>query len=944
MLALFITLALAAVATATDTATRADCCSVQHTSCAEASDSTCPAYLACMQQCNEACSASCSIRCLLDTVPQTDHKVQTLLQCQAKHCPANKASDASAAAATTTATSAPHRLNQDFSMLPELKDAGFALDGSQRVQWQLRRWRRGPTFGVLENKLLGHTLLDALALPQQEVLYGAFATKALGRWPKYSRAELVKVVSGDPSHAFVLKSATNGGNADVLVMTPAKWDASSWTADKVADYAEQFLHGKWFSEWGQKYEHRGVIMQANALTPDQDGSSSAAKGKLLFEVKVHAVFGQLGMGRLQALPFNGDQFIDVQFTPSSGVSCIGSRGYEEAERAALCTRIEPLLNREAAHLGSVASKVQKAYGADWFRFDAFLKESGELSINEISYPSHIGDFEGAEGHDASRQLLAATYKGEQYSLASNAGFLADLLAATGIDAYEFLVNLDYHTMRHAQAGVYDSSLWPDWSPEKEDAEAAASKAEHDARVSRLHTVTHRCVALVVIVAVAIIAFSCKPAATTTTTTTITTTKGTKGAKGSIRLPVLDNAKFLCITVVIYGHFLYYNIDQFGAIGMPLADQATWLSGATDMMLFVMGSTNWGINMLCFLSGYVTKKPLSDAYAQRFFMGLVVPTVMWLCFAKPVLLKIMMWPSLSTVRQAFGEFCSGTAFHHEWYLEALILWRLFAFFLRPMRPAAAIALALVVASVGGYFDIGEAGFFSWDHAVGYLPLFIAGMFTPLDRMMAAVPRTRATILAGVCVVVGLPLIVSQLLEPLPDNHGTYQWFWASSEFNLATEEASRSAGGSSVDLRLYWVRRLAKCILDLAQGFAFLLLLVPRRATWFTAYGKYTLYPFLLHEVALFHRNELIKMLPLPVVTSAWGHFFVLVSQYAVIVCITVILSSSYVRSACGLILEPKWLERILYGTHTGRPAVLPITAKPRTDATAALTGVTIHAG
>lgn len=40
----------------------------------------------------------------------------------------------------------------------------------------------------------------------------------MGAWPRYDRAQLEASLEGQ--RRFVLKSATNGGGADVLLMTP----------------------------------------------------------------------------------------------------------------------------------------------------------------------------------------------------------------------------------------------------------------------------------------------------------------------------------------------------------------------------------------------------------------------------------------------------------------------------------------------------------------------------------------------------------------------------------------------------------------------------------------------------------------------------------------------------------------------------------------------------
>eukprot|EP00965_Chrysotila_dentata_P204958 6182662-Pleurochrysis_carterae.AAC.1 len=76
-----------------------------------------------------------------------------------------------------------------------------------------------------------------MKVPQLTVRYGAFATKSLGGWPRYVRSELMEVIASRDKK-FVLKSVTNGGNMDVLVMNDAKWRDEKWSVDRVADLAE----------------------------------------------------------------------------------------------------------------------------------------------------------------------------------------------------------------------------------------------------------------------------------------------------------------------------------------------------------------------------------------------------------------------------------------------------------------------------------------------------------------------------------------------------------------------------------------------------------------------------------------------------------------------------------------------------------------------------------
>ena len=51
-------------------------------------------------------------------------------------------------------------------------------------------YRRAKTLGVLENKLLCHTVVKNLGMPAVPVLYGAFAHTPLGEWPAYDQKAL----------------------------------------------------------------------------------------------------------------------------------------------------------------------------------------------------------------------------------------------------------------------------------------------------------------------------------------------------------------------------------------------------------------------------------------------------------------------------------------------------------------------------------------------------------------------------------------------------------------------------------------------------------------------------------------------------------------------------------------------------------------------------------
>lgn len=166
------------------------------------------------------------------------------------------------------ATSFP--LNPDFDLQSKLGDLA-SFSSATRLHIMGRQYREGRTQAMLENKLLVTSLLRRLQIPAVRVLYGGFASHALGEWPQYKRTDFAAalrslIIAG--KRQFVLKSATDGMSQNILIMNADKWTSQGWTVDRVTQTAEEMIlqNGSgWFTHWGQKFEHRGVLLQEPAF-------------------------------------------------------------------------------------------------------------------------------------------------------------------------------------------------------------------------------------------------------------------------------------------------------------------------------------------------------------------------------------------------------------------------------------------------------------------------------------------------------------------------------------------------------------------------------------------------------------------------------------------------------------------------------------------------------
>jgi len=169
-------------------------------------------------------------------------------------------------------------VSSDFWLGDLLKER--RLNYPTRLLLQLRRYRTGGTFGVIENKLLRHSFLRALLgkrhpIQPIPVLYGAFAASPLpatsflrgsgarggmGGWRAYRRADLVRALGKKNTTRFVLKPLNGGMDAGMLIMTEDRWEKEKWTSDNVVSFAERQL-SQLCSEWGQHFEHLGIVVQ-----------------------------------------------------------------------------------------------------------------------------------------------------------------------------------------------------------------------------------------------------------------------------------------------------------------------------------------------------------------------------------------------------------------------------------------------------------------------------------------------------------------------------------------------------------------------------------------------------------------------------------------------------------------------------------------------------------
>jgi len=297
-----------------------------------------------------------------------------------------------------------------------------------------------------------------------------------------------------------------------------------------------------------------------------------------------------------------------------------------------------------------------------------------------------------------------------------------------------------------------------------------------------------------------------------------------------------------------------------------------------------------VRTFCFLSGLVAGDAPSLRSLHNLTFRLVLPLLLWCLLLDPIVFHTdpLQVPSRATwAGKVFGNiFHAGMhEFPYLWYLYALVCWRLWGFLLAPLRPSARVLAAVAASALGGYADL--RGVFKLDYAVACFPIFVLGQVLGPELPMPA-------LLGTACAMGFLAAIFALQTEP------TLRAFqrdvpiagWA----HLVTDFCEPAS------MRLLWLRGLWKNTLELTKGLLFLAC-CPRSSGLISKLGRHTLYPYLLHPVAMHWFDQLLAFLPHEL-HSAWKH--------AAAPCLlTAVLASWPVRAVLGVFLEPSWAERWL---------------------------------
>ncbi|GAA3747984.1 acyltransferase family protein [Leifsonia bigeumensis] len=337
------------------------------------------------------------------------------------------------------------------------------------------------------------------------------------------------------------------------------------------------------------------------------------------------------------------------------------------------------------------------------------------------------------------------------------------------------------------------------------------------------------------------------------------------ATGTRRIPLWDNARFLCVTLVVIGHGVQrLTIDSNNALIVYLVIYAF------HMPAFAI------------ISGYFSKaSPPTSRRMKKVLTDILLPYV----------IMEAIWSLVQFLVEGKPSFNPSKPSWTLWFLLALGIFRLVLPYLVLFRWPFLLAIVLSVGA--GYFDNIDSTF-SLSRAIGILPFFVLGwkarqwgVIEKWRNLGARIWWLRAAALAvfgGWLAVVGLNILLWRRIDL------RFWFFYDYSYSGLGADE--------------WWAGfvRLAVMVLAVILSAAFFAL-VPRRTTWMTRFGQATMYIYLLHSFLLYPLRE-SGVLRGDHSSASWLVFMIL-ACFA----ISILLASPLVRRIFHPLIEPKpgWL-------------------------------------
>lgn len=294
----------------------------------------------------------------------------------------------------------------------------------------------------------------------------------------------------------------------------------------------------------------------------------------------------------------------------------------------------------------------------------------------------------------------------------------------------------------------------------------------------------------------------------------------------------DNAKFILIFLVVFGHM----VQPFTTDKAVIGNIYTWIY-TYHMPLFI------------FLAGFFAKGAGNMSYIVRLAKKLIIPYIIFQ----------ILYTGYYYLIGKTAWLTSHLFYPHWslWFLISLFCWHLLLVAYKRLKPMYAIGIAVTIGVVIGYFDqVGHL--FSISRTFVFFPYFLIGYFVTEKQVMFVKSKQWKAVSA---IILFVAFIIITIAPTIPVG-----WLLQSKPYELL---------GADVFVGLI---RLSVYGISFIMGMS-ILAWIPEKRYLFTKLGERTLYVYLLHGfiVQLFREYELLRM------TSMMDFFIVVVLSLIIVI-------------------------------------------------------------
>ncbi|MGG3573148.1 acyltransferase family protein [Bacillus gobiensis] len=317
-----------------------------------------------------------------------------------------------------------------------------------------------------------------------------------------------------------------------------------------------------------------------------------------------------------------------------------------------------------------------------------------------------------------------------------------------------------------------------------------------------------------------------------------------------REPYFDNAKFLLVFLVVFGHIIQ-----------------SYISSNEFMLNIYKFVYTFHMPAFILVSGYFSKGFNRHGYIKKITYKLIFP--------------YLIFQAIYTIYNHFiqDSKIKLNPFDPEWslwFLISLFCWNLLLFLFTKIPPKLAFTVSLVIALTVGYVDFVNH-VLSLSRTLVFFPIFLAGYYLKKEHFdKIRTMKSKLTSIAMLTVVFICCLLIQF----------DYTWLFGSKPYSYFGEPGVISL-----------VERLGFYCLTFVATFSFLAI-IPEKKYFFTRWGTRTLYVYLLHGFAIkFFRHSS---------TMEWLHNYeslLMVTLLAAV--LTCLLSTTFVKKLAEPVIELK---------------------------------------